>query len=103
MTKKEQDLIINDTRYYVIKWDNGIIYTKRSLIELRAKKFEKLFKGIKVTCRPCSYNDYFMNNVYILYSRLKARDNFYKKRGYIKKYYPDGSYRFMKRGEDDYL
>ena len=102
MTNKEKEVIYNDTRYYVITWKTGRIYTKRSLIELRCKRLEKLFKGEEYHVRPCSYNDYFMGNVYILYQRLKARDNWYYKRGYKKKYFKDKvGYEFYKP-KDDY-
>lgn len=102
MTKTDINKIKADERYYIIYHENGQIYTKLSLIELRKKKIEKLFRGIEFHCRPCSYNDYFMNNVYILYKRLKARDKWYYSRGYKKVYYKDQiGYEFIRKDEED--
>ena len=89
MTNKEKELIYNDTRYVVIYWKTGIIYTKMALCELRCKRLEKLFKGEEYHVRPCSYNDYFMGNVVAIYRRLKRRDNWYYSRGYKKSYFKD--------------
>ena len=71
MTNKEKEMINNDNRYCVIYWRTGKIFTKRSLIELRAKRIEKLFKGEEYHIRPCTYNDYFMASVSVTYIRLR--------------------------------
>lgn len=104
MTNKEYDIICNDSDYYVLTWDGGKIYTKRSLLELRCKKIAKLFKDVEYHARPCSYNDYFMSMVYVIYKRLKQRDNWYKSRGYRKIYYKDSiGYEFVHpRDLEDY-
>ena len=72
MTNKEKEVIYNDTRYYVITWKGGKIFTKFALIERRKKQIEKLFKGIEYHCRPCSYTEYFMNYVSLKHRSLRS-------------------------------
>lgn len=94
MTNKEKEIIYNDIRYYVIYWEGGKIYTKFSLIESRAKRIEKLFKGVEYHIRPCSYNDYFMANVLFIYRRLNRTRQRYLRNGYRRIWDNNGGYRW---------
>ncbi len=100
MNNKEREIIYNDDRYCVIFWNGGKIYTKWSLLELRYKKIEKLFKGIEYHIRPCTYNDYFMNAVAVLYNRLNAVREWRKKLGYIRIWKEHGGYIWQEK--EDY-
>lgn len=84
MTNKEKQLIYNDERYFKIIYENGIIVTKWSLIELRKKRLNQLFKNQEWHIRPSTLTEFLMYSVYILYRRYKSKERFMISRGYKK-------------------
>lgn len=101
MTIKEIEHIQNDKTCILIKHDNGEIYMKKSLYEIRKKKIDKLFKYDNIEVNEIPYNQFFMKQVSLLLMKLRKRDERYKKAGYKKVYYDDGGYRFTPKDEDD--
>ena len=78
MTNKEKETIYNDTEWIKIvftsSYSSGEIVMKKSLFELRRKKFEKQFKGLEFYITP----DYQPTLEDIV--KMDNKANYYKKR-----------------------